>query len=61
MDNGNDADFNFNEPFSLMINCKAQNEIDHFWDRLSAVPEAEQCGWVKDKFGLSWQIVPDNE
>lgn len=60
MDNGYDVDFNFNEAFSLIVNCKNQNEIDYFWDRLSAVPEAEQCGWVKDKFGVSWQIVPDN-
>jgi len=60
MDHGFDADFNFNEAFSLIINCKDQKEIDYFWEKLSAVPEAEQCGWVKDKFGLSWQIVPDN-
>lgn len=60
MDNGFDVDFNFNEAFSLIINCKDQDEIDYFWDRLSAVPEAEQCGWVKDKYGVSWQIVPDN-
>lgn len=59
MDNGFDVDFNFNEAFSLMINCKDQQEIDYFWDRLSAVPEAEQCGWIKDKFGVSWQIVPE--
>ncbi|TCP18209.1 putative 3-demethylubiquinone-9 3-methyltransferase (glyoxalase superfamily) [Scopulibacillus darangshiensis] len=60
MDNGSDADFNINEAFSLMINCNDQKEINYFWDRLSAVPEAEQCGWVKDQFGVSWQIVPDN-
>lgn len=60
MDNGNDVDFSFNEAFSLIINCKDQHEIDFFWDKLSAVPEAEQCGWAKDKYGLSWQIVPDN-
>lgn len=60
MDNGFDVDFNFSEAFSLIINCKDQKEIDYFWDRLSAVPEAEQCGWAKDKFGVSWQIVPDN-
>jgi predicted 3-demethylubiquinone-9 3-methyltransferase (glyoxalase superfamily) len=60
MDHGYDADFDFNEAFSLIINCKDQKEIDYFWERLSAVPEAEQCGWVKDKFGLSWQIVPRN-
>ena len=60
MDNGFDVDFSFNEAFSLIINCKDQKEIDYFWDRLSAVPEAEQCGWIKDKFGVSWQIVPEN-
>lgn len=60
MDNGFDVDYHFNEAFSFMINCKDQKEIDYYWDRLSAVPEAEQCGWIKDKFGLSWQIVPDN-
>ena len=60
MDNGYDADFTFNEAFSLMVNCKDQEEIDYFWEQLSAVPEAEQCGWLKDKYGVSWQIVPDN-
>lgn len=58
MDNGFDVDFNFNEAFSLIVNCKDQQELDYFWDKLSAMPEAEQCGWVKDKFGVSWQIVP---
>lgn len=52
--------FKFNEAVSFMISCKDQKEIDHFWEKLSAVPEAEQCGWCKDKFGLSWQIVPAN-
>jgi len=60
MDNAFDVDFNFNEAFSFMINCKDQEEIDYYWDKLSAVPEAEQCGWVKDKFGVSWQIVPSS-
>lgn len=60
MDNGFDVDFSFNEAFSLIVNCKDQREIDTYWDNLSAVPEAEQCGWLKDKFGLSWQIVPQN-
>lgn len=58
MDNGFDVDFSFNEAFSLIINCKNQQEIDYFWEKLSAVPDAEACGWVKDQFGLSWQIVP---
>ena len=60
MDNGFDVDFSFNEAFSLIINCNDQKEIDYYWEKLSAVPEAEQCGWVKDKFGVSWQIVPSN-
>ena len=60
MDNGTNAKFNFNEAFSFIVNCKDQSEIDYFWDKLSAVPEAEQCGWVKDQFGVSWQIIPEN-
>ncbi len=58
MDNGYPADFSFNEAFSFIINCKDQEEIDYFWEKLSFTPEAEQCGWVKDAYGLSWQIVP---
>jgi predicted 3-demethylubiquinone-9 3-methyltransferase (glyoxalase superfamily) len=50
--------FSFNEGISFVVNCSTQNEIDYYWDKLSAVPEAEQCGWLKDKFGISWQIVP---
>jgi predicted 3-demethylubiquinone-9 3-methyltransferase (glyoxalase superfamily) len=46
------------EAFSLMVPCKDQAEIDYYFTKLSAVPESEQCGWVKDKFGISWQIVP---
>lgn len=60
MDNAFDVDFSFNEAFSFVVNCRDQKEIDYFWDRLSAVSEAEQCGWIKDKFGVSWQIVPEN-
>jgi predicted 3-demethylubiquinone-9 3-methyltransferase (glyoxalase superfamily) len=41
-----------------MVFCDTQEEIDYFWERLSYVPESEQCGWLKDKFGVSWQIVP---
>jgi len=41
-----------------MVYCDTQEEIDYFWDKLSFMPEAEQCGWLKDKFGLSWQITP---
>jgi predicted 3-demethylubiquinone-9 3-methyltransferase (glyoxalase superfamily) len=50
--------FKFNEAISLLVNCQDQDEVDYFWQKLSAVPEAEQCGWCKDRFGLSWQIVP---
>ncbi len=50
--------FTFNESISFMVYCDTQEEIDHYWEKLSAVPEAEQCGWLKDKYGLSWQIVP---
>jgi predicted 3-demethylubiquinone-9 3-methyltransferase (glyoxalase superfamily) len=52
--------FKFNESVSFMVACKDQTEIDYLWEKLSAVPESEQCGWCKDKFGLSWQIVPEN-
>jgi predicted 3-demethylubiquinone-9 3-methyltransferase (glyoxalase superfamily) len=48
----------FNEAISLQIDCADQAEVDRYWDALSAHPEAEQCGWVKDRYGLSWQIVP---
>ena len=60
MDNGYDVDFTFNEAFSFIINCEDQNEINYFWEKLSAVPEAESCGWCKDKFGVSWQVIPSN-
>jgi predicted 3-demethylubiquinone-9 3-methyltransferase (glyoxalase superfamily) len=50
--------FKFNESISFMVSCDTQEEIDYYWQKLSAVPEAEQCGWLKDKYGLSWQIVP---
>ncbi|MDO5689277.1 MAG: VOC family protein [Tissierellia bacterium] len=52
--------FRFNEAISFTIECEDQKEIDYYWDKLSHVPEAEQCGWVKDRFGLSWQILPRN-
>ncbi len=51
-------DFKFNEGVSFLVYCDSQEEIDRYWEQLSAVPEAEQCGWLKDRFGLSWQIVP---
>lgn len=50
--------FQFNPAISLVVNCATQEEIDRLWQRLSAHPEAEQCGWLKDRYGLSWQIVP---
>ena len=53
-------EFKFNESVSFSVACKDQEEIDYFWSKLSAVPESEQCGWCKDKYGLSWQIVPAN-
>jgi predicted 3-demethylubiquinone-9 3-methyltransferase (glyoxalase superfamily) len=58
MDSAHRHDFAFNEAVSFMVYCDTQEEIDYYWDKLSAVPEAEQCGWLKDKYGLSWQIVP---
>ncbi len=53
-------EFKFTEAVSFSVSCKDQAEIDYFWGKLSAVPESEQCGWCKDKYGLSWQIVPAN-
>lgn len=58
MDSALDHGFTFNEAVSLIVYCDDQAEIDRYWEKLSAVPEAEQCGWLKDRFGLSWQIVP---
>ena len=57
-DSALEHNFSFNEAVSFIVHCKDQKEIDTYWDRLSAVPEAEQCGWLKDKYGVSWQIVP---
>lgn len=50
--------FKFNEAISLVIHCETQEEIDYYWGKLSADPKAEQCGWLKDKYGLSWQVTP---
>ena len=50
--------FTFTEATSFYIECEDQKEVAYFWNKLSAVPEAEQCGWLKDKFGVSWQIIP---
>lgn len=60
MDSGVEQSDTFNEAISLSVDCKDQAEIDYFWEKLSTVPESEQCGWCKDKYGLSWQIVPEN-
>src|SRR5882672_5404331 len=53
-------EFKFNEAVSFSVACKDQQEIDYYWEKLSSVPQAEQCGWCKDRFGLSWQVVPEN-
>jgi predicted 3-demethylubiquinone-9 3-methyltransferase (glyoxalase superfamily) len=50
--------FPFTEAISLVINCETQQEIDHYWERLSAGGKIQQCGWLKDRHGLSWQVVP---
>lgn len=60
MDSGMQHEFQFNEAVSLLVTCDTQEEIDYYWEKLSAVPASEQCGWLKDKFGLSWQITPSN-
>jgi predicted 3-demethylubiquinone-9 3-methyltransferase (glyoxalase superfamily) len=54
------SEFKFNEAVSFSVPCDDQEEIDYYWEKLSAVPESEQCGWCKDKYGLSWQVVPKN-
>ena len=58
MDSAFEHEFNFNEAISFIINCDSQEEIDYYWEKLSADPEAEQCGWIKDKYNVSWQITP---
>jgi predicted 3-demethylubiquinone-9 3-methyltransferase (glyoxalase superfamily) len=58
MDSARQHNFTFNEAVSLMVNCETQQEIDHYWEKLSADPKAEACGWLKDKYGLSWQVIP---
>lgn len=58
MDSARQHGFTFNEATSFIVTCDDQEEIDYYWGELSAVPEAEQCGWLKDKYGVSWQIVP---
>jgi predicted 3-demethylubiquinone-9 3-methyltransferase (glyoxalase superfamily) len=58
MDSAHEHNFTFNEAISFVGNCETQEEIDYYWEKLSADPKAEQCGWLKDKYGPSWQIVP---
>ena len=50
--------FKFTEAISFVVDCQSQGEVDHFWDKLSEGGEKSRCGWLKDKFGLSWQVVP---
>jgi predicted 3-demethylubiquinone-9 3-methyltransferase (glyoxalase superfamily) len=52
--------FTFNESISFVVMCKNQDDIDSYWAKLSHVPDSEQCGWCKDRFGVSWQIIPEN-
>lgn len=58
MESAREHHFQFNEALSFVVNCDTQKEIDLYWQKLSAVPEAEMCGWLKDKYSVSWQIVP---
>lgn len=58
MDGPGDHAFTFSEATSFVVNCKTQDEVDYFWEKLSKGGEKSQCGWLKDKFGVSWQIVP---
>ena len=51
-------DFTFTEAISLVVNCETQAEVDHFWDKLSAGGQEVQCGWLRDRFGVSWQVTP---
>jgi len=60
MDGGPDHDFAFDCGISLEVRVADQDELDHYWDALSAVPDAEMCGWLADKYGVSWQIIPEN-
>ena len=50
--------FRFNESISFVVNCESQDEVDNYWERLSEGGTTSMCGWLKDKFGLSWQVVP---
>jgi len=59
MDSARSHGFAFNEAISFMVHCENQEEVDYYWRKLTAAPEAEQCGWLKDPYGVSWQVVPD--
>ena len=59
MDSAHEHKFGFNEAISLIGALRNQDEIDYYWDKLTAHPEAEQCGWLKDRYGISWQVVPN--
>lgn len=58
MDSAYNHKFAFNEAISFLVKCDTQKEINYYWEKLSAVPASEQCGWLKDKYGLSWQVIP---
>ena len=58
MDSAHNHQFTFNEAISLEVRCENQEEIDYYWSKLSANPKDEQCGWLKDKYTVSWQVVP---
>jgi predicted 3-demethylubiquinone-9 3-methyltransferase (glyoxalase superfamily) len=58
MDSALEHPFTFTEAISFFVNCETQKEVDHFWEKLSEGGEKSRCGWLKDKFGVSWQIVP---
>ena len=59
MDSAYKHGFAFNEAISFLVNCANQKELDRLWEKLSFSPEHEQCGWLKDRYGVSWQIVPE--
>ncbi len=59
MDSALEHNFAFNEAISFIVHCETQEEIDYYWNKLSADPKAEICGWLKDKYGFSWQVVPN--
>ena len=58
MDSAHEHNFTFNEAISFEVNCESQEEIDYYWTKLTTDPKDEQCGWLKDRYGVSWQIVP---